>query len=71
VDDLLVCLRIPLVIVYVPAERPEKRIEKFAPEFGLVLLPLVIDRAVELVALDKIDNCPGCRHQALRLTYDN
>ena len=63
VGYLFVRFRPALVIVYVPAKSTEERIEKFTPQFRLVLLSLVIDRAVELITLDKIKNRLWCRHE--------
>ena len=61
-DDVLVSLGIAVVVVYIPTESFEERIEKFPAELRLVVLARLVRIKLLLEAGDEFQDFPGRGH---------
>ena len=56
VDDVFVRLRVALLIVHVPAERLEERVEEFAAELRFVVVRRAVGFAIAVEPLDQLQD---------------
>ena len=61
-DDVLVGFGVALLVINVPAERFEERIEEFAAELRFVVLAGLVGLEVLLEAVDKLDDFRWATH---------
>ena len=61
-DHVLVGFGVAVLVVHVPAECLEERVNELAAELGLVVLARAAGVAVALEALDKLPDDVWCRH---------
>jgi len=62
VDDILVGLGVSLLIVHIPAQGFEKRVNKFPPKLGFVVLPGLISLAISVKPVDEFEYFFGDCH---------
>ena len=62
VDNILVCLSIAALVVNVPAERFEKRVQEFTAKLGFVVLWRAVGVDLALKALDEFEDDLGHSH---------
>lgn len=62
VDHVLVRFGVALLVVHVPAERLEERVQELTPELGLVVTAGAVRLPVPVESFDEIEDFRGCGH---------